>query len=162
MAKPSFASCPPAASSSSTSTRHPKASSSVSSHLLDRSSRSRPPRSHILALLAAISATPLSVHAYPLDQPQTSLPFLYPPFIFRPTPIAKRSDTPSTSDAATTVNPTGPPPTPSSACQYDRGGLPDKFEVGDDGFWHKTHWSLYGSAGCPVSGPHLLAPLSLY
>ncbi len=162
MAKPTFASCPPAASSS-TSTRHLKASSSVSSHLLDRSSRSRPPRSHILALLSAISATPLSVHAYPLDPPQTSLPFLYPPFILRPTPIAilKRLDIPSTSDAAATANPTSPPPAPSSACQYDRGGLPDKFEMGDDGFWYKTHWSLYGSAHCPVSGPFYIGPLSL-
>ena len=152
MAKPRLNPIRPAAASSSSSastTRRP----SVSSHPLNRSPRSRPSRSHILPLLAAISATPLSIHAYPLDPTQTALPFLYPPFLHQPTPIAKRSGTPSTLDAGT---PTGSqPPTPSSSCQYDRGNLPDKYVVGEDGLWHKTHWSLYGSANCMVSGPGL-------
>ena len=154
MAKPRLDSLRPTASSSSSTstTRRPNASPSVSSHPLNRCSRSRPARSHILPLLAALSATPLAIHAYPLDPTQTSLPFLYPPFLHQPTPLAKRSDTPST------TTPTGSPsPAPSFRCHYDRGNLPDKYVVGDDGLWHKTQWSLYGSANCPVSEP--LSPL---
>jgi hypothetical protein len=148
MAKPRLDSLRPAASSS-TSTRRLNASPSVSSYPVNRSSRSRPSRSHILPLLAAISATPLSIHAYPLDPTQTSLPFLYPPFLHQGTPLVKRSVTPSTLNAAT---PTGSPPAASSSgCQYVRDTLPDKYAVGDDGLWHKTTWTLYGSANCPVS-----------
>lgn len=139
---------PPAASSSSSAstTRHPN-------YPLNRSPRSRPSRSHILPLLAAISATPLSIYAYPLDPTQTSLPFLYPPFLYQPTPIAKRSVTPSTLDAGTPTS--SQSPTPSSSCKYDRSDLPDKYVVGEDGLWHKTYWSLYGSANCMVSDPGL-------
>jgi hypothetical protein len=161
MAKPAFASL--FASSSSSSARHHRASpsSSTSSHPpLNRSSRSRPPdlprtRTRTLALLAALSATPLSAHAYPLDPPQTSLPFLYPPFALEPTNVlAKRSAAPSTSNAAPPTT-TGAPPSPSPQCQYDRADLPDKYVLGDDGYWHKTPWSLYGSAYCTVSKPLL-------
>ena len=156
MAKPTLDSLRPAASSSTSTTRRPNPSPSVSSHPLNRCSRSRPARSRILPLLAAISATPLSIHAYPLDPTQTSLPFLYPPFLHQPAPLAKRSDTPSTLDATT---PTGsPPPAPSFGCQYDRGNLPDKYVLGDDGLWHKTQWSLYDSAKCPVSEPLYVPP----
>ncbi|KAF8506518.1 hypothetical protein F5888DRAFT_2735 [Russula emetica] len=149
MAKPTLDSLRPAASSS-TSTRRPNPSPSVSSYPLNRSSRSRPTRSRILPLLAAISAAPLSIHAYPLDPTQTSLPFLYPSFLHQPTPFVKRSDTSSTLNAPT---PTGSSPAPSLACKYDRGELPDKYVVGGDGLWHKTIWSLYGSANsanCPI------------
>ena len=148
MAKPRLDSLRPAASSS-TSSRRLKSSPAVSSHPLNRSSRSRPSRSHILSLLAAISATPLSIHAYPLDPTETSLPFLYPPFLHQAAPLAKRSGSPSTLNAAT---PTGsPPPAPSLVCQYERDILPDKYVVGDDGSWHKAPWSLYGCVNCPVS-----------
>jgi hypothetical protein len=148
MAKPTLDSLRPAASSS-TSTRRLNPSPSVSSHPLNRCPRSRPARSHILPLLAALSAVPLSIHAYPLDPTQTSLPFLYPPFLYQPTPLAKRSVPPSTPDAATPT--TSSPPAPSYGCQYDKGNLPDKYVVGDDGLWYKTKWSLYGSVNCPVS-----------
>lgn len=156
MAKPTQDPLRPAASSS-TSTRRLKASPSASSHPLNRCSRSRPARSRLLPLLAAISATPLSIHAYPLDPTETSLPFLYPPFLHQPTPLAKRSVTPSTLNAATASGSTpSPPPAPSSGCQYDKGNLPDKnlpdkYVLGDDGRWHKVTWSLYGSVNCPVS-----------
>lgn len=148
MAKPRLDSLRPAASSSA-STRRLKASTSVSSHPPNRSPRSRPARSRILPFLAALSATPLSIYAYPLDPTETSLPFLYPPFLHQPAPLAKRSVTPSTLNAAT---PSGsPPPASSSGCQFDKADLPDKYVVGEDGLWRKTHWSLYGSANCPVS-----------
>lgn len=151
MAKPSIDSLPPA-SSSSTSSRRPNPSPSFSSRPLNRSSRSRPAPSRILPLLAAVSATPLAIHAYPIEPTQTSLPFLYPSFLAQPIPLAKRANTFSTLDAATsTASP--PPPAPSSGCQYDRGNLPDKYVLGEDGLWHKTQWSLYGSANCPVSQP---------
>ncbi|KAI0003849.1 hypothetical protein BJV74DRAFT_489569 [Russula compacta] len=108
--------------------------------------RSRPCRRSspaLLALLATIHASPESVNGYPLDQPKTSLPFLYPPFLVQPTPsLIKRSATSSTSSAASTS-------TSSSGCHLDRANLPDKYVLGDDGYWHKTlPWSLYGSTSC--------------
>lgn len=160
MAKPSSL----FASSSSSARRHraspsSSSSSSTSPHPpLNRSLRCRRPggtntrtRTRTFALLAALSAAPLSAHAYPLDPPETSFPFLYPPFALEPTKaLAKRSAAPSTSDAAAPTT-TGAPPSPSSQCQYDRANLPDKYTLGDDGYWHKTPWSLYGSAYCNVS-----------
>ncbi|KAI9455912.1 hypothetical protein BJY52DRAFT_614119 [Lactarius psammicola] len=120
------------------------------SNPLGHSPRSRRRRStpSIVALLATISASPPSVHAHPLDPPGTALPFLYPPSIHKPTPpVAKRSIPPS-SDATTNT----PPPTPPS-CNQERSNLPDKYVLGDDGYWHKTKWSLYGSSQCPGSCP---------
>lgn len=150
MAKPGFAS-------------HLASSSSLQPHKVhrpnssNRSPRSRPDpsRTRVLALLAALSATPLSALAHPLDPPQTSLPFLYPPFALQPTAaaFAKRSATPSTLDAPTT---TSAPCSQPSRCRYARRDVPDKFAVGDDGLYHKTYWSLYGS--CAVSKPLYVSP----
>ena len=139
MAKPDFASHP---ASSSSSRRH-KASHSDPSHRPPRS-RPAPSGTRILTLLAALSATPLSALAHPLDPPETSLPFLYPPFVLQPTPasFAKRSDTVSTPVAATV---TSAPSSEPSRCRHARRHLPDKFAIADDGLWHKTSWSLYGS-----------------
>lgn len=149
MAKPTPDSLRPIASSS-TSTRRHNPPPTVSSHPLNRCSRSRPARSTILPLLAAISVAPLSIHAYPLQPTQTSLPFLYPPFLHQPVPLAKRADPPSTPATATSTG-SPPPASSSSGCQVDRD-LPDKYVLEEDGFWHKK-WELYGSANCAVSEP---------
>ncbi|KAH9964150.1 hypothetical protein BC827DRAFT_1265959 [Russula dissimulans] len=139
MAKPDFASLP--ASSSFT----PPSPSSPSNRV-NRIPRSRPRPSArgILTLLATLSASPLSAHAHPVDSPATPLPFLYPPFTLEPTrSITKRSPTTSSANPAASA-------TPPSECQQERS-LPDKYVLGDDGRWHKTPWSLYGSSYCPVS-----------
>lgn len=150
MAKPDFASLlaatpPPRSRSPNRAKRIP--------------SRSRPCRRSspaLLALLATVHVSPESVNGYPLDQPKTSLPFLYPPFLDQPThSLTKRSDTPSTSSAASTS-------TSSSGCHPDGANLPDKYVQGDDGYWHKTlPWSLYGSTSCSVSKAPLLPPPNL-
>ncbi|KAH8987387.1 hypothetical protein EDB86DRAFT_2187619 [Lactarius hatsudake] len=113
-----------------------------------RSRRRRSPPC-IVAFLATISASPFSANAYPLDPPQTALPFLYPPFIRQPTPSVAKRSLPSSSDAATST----PPPVPPAGCDQERSNLPDKYVLGDDGYWHKTKWSLYGSSQCPGSCP---------
>jgi|SRR5712672_3327349 len=146
MAKPDFASL---SASSSFTVRLP----SSPSNRVNRVPRSRPRPSPqgILALLATVSASPLSAHAYPLEPPATPLPFLYPPFVFEPThSITKRSPTASPSDPT-------PSTTPPLECQQERS-LPDKYVLGDDGRWHKEAWSLHGSAYCPVSA----SPLSYH
>ncbi|KAH9081478.1 hypothetical protein EDB83DRAFT_2332974 [Lactarius deliciosus] len=113
-----------------------------------RSRRRRSPPC-IVAFLATISASPFSANAHPLDPPQTALPFLYPPFIHQPTPSVAKRSLPSSSDATTST----PPPVPAAQCDQERSNLPDKYVLGDDGYWHKTKWSLYGSSQCPGSCP---------
>jgi hypothetical protein len=123
-----------------------------------RSRRRRSPPGSIVAFLATLSLSQFSVHAHPLDPPQTALPFLYPSFIHQPTPsVAKRSP-PSSSDATTSTP--SPSPLPSK-CNPEQIVMPDKYVLGDDGYWYKTEWSLYGSTQCPVSNSSLppLAPL---
>ncbi|KAH9178532.1 hypothetical protein EDB89DRAFT_953547 [Lactarius sanguifluus] len=84
-----------------------------------RSRRRRSPPC-IVAFLATISASPFSANAHP-HPPQTTLPFLYPPFIHQPAPsIAKRS-LPSSSDATTST----PLPVPPTQCDQERSNLPD-------------------------------------
>lgn len=109
--------------------------------------RPRRRRSPLVAFLATLSAAPFSVHAHPLDPPQTALPFLYPSLALHPTPpVAKRSLPLPRSDATTSTSPSQPP----TKCTKD---MPDKYILGDDGYWHKTKWSLYGLSQCPVSKP---------
>ncbi|KAI0248348.1 hypothetical protein BJV78DRAFT_1284867 [Lactifluus subvellereus] len=107
----------------------------------------RPPSSpRILALLATFSVSPLPfpVYAQPFDPPETSLPFLYPPFAVQPTPsLAKRFVGPPTDAPPITAAPTFPTGRPLA-----RVNLPDKYVSGSDGYWHKTEWSLYGSSQC--------------
>lgn len=154
MAKPELASLPLARDSNSdASTRHP---SSGSSNRVNRAPRSRTryssssPSAAILALLATFSASPLVSHAYPLEPPQTALPFLYPPSLRQSTPsLQKRSPTPSTSNPVSSTTTT--PPSPPSGCSKDGPNMPDKYVMEDDGLWYKTVWSLYGSTYCPVS-----------
>jgi hypothetical protein len=152
MAKSEF----PCLASSSSSPRHRK-SSALPSKQAKPSPRSRrtPSSPTILALLAAISVSPFPVYAHPFDPPDTSLPFLYPPSILQPKPtstptppLPKRSVTPAAQTLASTAAPSPPSP---SACSLQRTGLPDKYVLGDDGFWHKTEWSLYGISQCTVS-----------
>jgi hypothetical protein len=126
-------------------------SSSSSVHRRHKSSRSRrkPYSSTLFALLSAISIPPHPAHAQPFDPPQTSLPFLYPPFILQPpvpspSPVNKRSVLDSTSSSST--------PPPSLRCVQGDLGWPDKYIPDeDDGLWYKTEWSAYGSAQCAVS-----------
>lgn len=112
----------------------------------------------ILALLATVSASPfpLPAYAHSSDPPETALPFLYPPFVLQPTPtIAKRSIGSATHVSIITAA----PPIPSSSLR-ERLDLPDKYVSGSDGYWHKTKWSLYGSAQSFVSKtPSIPAPL---
>lgn len=157
-AKPGFASLPARGSNTDSFTRHLTASPSRPSNRPNRAPRSRsrysPSASALLALLATVSASPSVAHAYPLEPPQTALPFLYPPFLQHSTPsLEKRSPTPSTSNPAPSTTPT--PPSSPSGCSQDGSNMPDKYVMGDDGRWHKTDWSLYGSTYCPVSKTHL-------
>lgn len=115
-----------------------------------RSRRRRSPPGSIVAFLATLSASHFSVHAHPLDPSQTALPFLYPSFIQQPTPSVAKRSLPSSSDATTSTLPPSPPP---SKCNFEQIGMPDKYVLGDDGYWYKTEWSLYGSTQCPVSNP---------
>ena len=152
MAKPDLASLP-----AHSSTRHPLASPSRSSNRVNRPPRSRsryssPSASALLALFATVSASPLVAHGYPLEPPQTALPFLYPPFL-RQSP-EKRSPTPSTSSPASSTTPTPTPPSSPSGCPPNGSGMPDNYILGSDGRWHKTDWSLYGSTYCAVSKNH--------
>jgi hypothetical protein len=156
MAKPEFGSLPAPAPASNSSARHPTPSPSRASNRVNRAPRSRPRRHPsppaFLALLSAVSASPLAAHGYPLEPSETALPFLYPPFLYptlTPPSLAKRAPDPSTSTAASSTTPT--PPAPPSGCPQDEYRLPDKYAQGDDGRWHKTQWSLYGSIYCPVS-----------
>ena len=155
-AKPEFASLLARGSNTDSSTRHPIASPSRPPNRVNLTprSRSRYSASALLALLATVSASSSLAHAYPLEPPQTALPFLYPPFLRQSTPsLEKRSPTPSTSNPAPSTTPT--PPSSPSGCPQDGSNMPDKYTLGDDGRWHKTDWSLYGSTYCPVSKPHL-------
>ena len=109
-----------------------------------RRRRSRP---CIFTFLATLSASHFSAHAHPLDPPQTALPFLYPPFTHSPTPSVAKRSLPSSTDATSSI-----PPLPShSRCTQEQVDMPDKYVLGEDGYWHKTEWSLYGSTQCPVS-----------
>ncbi|KAF8274278.1 hypothetical protein EI94DRAFT_1696194 [Lactarius quietus] len=120
-----------------------------------RSSRRRSPG--IFAFLATLSASQFSVHAHPLDPAQTALPFLYPSFIHQATPSVAKRSLPSSADAtSTTPSPPPPPPPPPSKCNQEQINMPDKYVLGDDGYWYKTDWSLYGSTQCP--GPCLPTP----
>ncbi|KAI0275263.1 hypothetical protein BC834DRAFT_851997 [Gloeopeniophorella convolvens] len=114
------------------------------------------PPSHLFTLFATICASSNYTHAHPLDHPRPELPFLYPPSVLPPTP---RSDPLPPSDATTSP----PPQTPPLACRQERPNLPDKYVLGDDGLWHKTEWSLYGSTNCPgsCSSSSALAPSSV-
>ena len=118
--------------------------------------RSRPRRSSpsIVAFLATLSASHFSVHAHPLDPPQTAFPFLYPSFIHHPTPSVAKRSLPSSADATTGTS--SLPPTPK--CTPGQAAMPDNYVLGDDGLWHKTGWSLYGSTQCSVSNFFLLTP----
>ncbi|KAI0308363.1 hypothetical protein B0F90DRAFT_1813635 [Multifurca ochricompacta] len=129
---------------SSTSSASPAQHSKKTQRL--RSSRPHSPHG-IFTLLATISTSLFPANAHPLDPPESSLlPFLYPPFVLQPTPsVAKRLVTPSSPDASTSTT----PPSLSTECQLARSDLPDKYVLGDDGLWHKTKWSLYGSTQCP-------------
>src|SRR6266851_5402862 len=153
-AKPGLASSLPASDSS---TRHHSASPSSSSNRVNRAPRSRPRYSSpsaVLGLLATLSASPLSANGYPLEPSKPDLPFLYPSLFIQATPtFAKRSEAPSASDTPSSTTPT--PPTPPSGCPQDQSSFPDKYVLGDDGLWHKTNWSLYGSIYCPVCKPPL-------
>jgi hypothetical protein len=155
MAKPAF-SLPAPAPASNSSTRHPIPSPSRASHRVNRVRRSRrrhPSPPTVLALLSAVSVFPLAAHGYPLEPSETALPFLYPRFL-NPTPpqplLAKRAPDPPTSTPASSTT-TAIPPGPPVGCPQDEYRLPDKYVLGDDGLWHKTPWSLYGSIYCPVS-----------
>jgi hypothetical protein len=144
MAKPEL---PCLASSSSSS-------SSVRRRHKSTRSRRNPYSSTVFALLSAISVPPNPAHAQPLDSSQTSLPFLYPPFVLQPdphpAPVNKRSSTLSSSATA-----------PSLRCVQGDFGWPDKYILDDDDdLWYKTEWSAYGSAQCPVSKKK--TPRSLY
>lgn len=126
-----------------------------------RSRRRRSPPG-IFAFLATLSASHFSVHAHPLDPPQPALPFLYPPFVHSPTPSVAKRSLPSSTDATTST-----PPLPSySRCTQEQADMPDKYVLGEDGYWHKTEWSLYGSTQCPVSksfpSPISWAPLQTH
>jgi hypothetical protein len=134
----------------------PVGSSSSPQPSLPPFKRTKPPRSRrpysspgILALLATISASSVPTYAHPLDPPETSLPFLYPPFILQPKPtpfLAKRSVTPTTDIPTSTAT-----PSPSPGCIPGHTRVPDEYAPGGDGLWYKTEWSLYGTSQCPVS-----------
>ncbi|KAI0299779.1 hypothetical protein BC826DRAFT_1102470 [Russula brevipes] len=144
MAKPDFVSPTASPRHSTARPRAKRIARSLSRHTSS---------SGILAFLATLSASPLSAHAYPLEPP---LPFLYPASVIPSTSsLAKRSTVRSTPDAAARNAPRSPP----VLCQQERSNLPDKYELGDDGYWHKG--PPYDAAYCTVSKAPFLSHSSM-